>query len=224
MIIQMANKKKIFENNLTVNQRSARHYKLNALRKKAAEIFKHATLWPFTKNFRSDRLLNAQLMSIINLPYSWTDKDLQNAEAALWKLQKELKIEDRSIATLQLENILALVLADSACKDEEKAQALLDAMNYVGTNMLKKPPEKPTDAVILCYLAENQPRALPDWYTDALVDLMMKRLNPEQAVHFSNAVYKRVAAALDMPDLSGVDIKDAPTAEDADGIPPEERL
>ena len=217
----MANTKRIFDENLTIQQRSARHYKLNALRKKAAEIFKHATLWPFTKNFRSDRLLNSQLMSIINLPVKWTDKDMQNAEAALWKLQKELKIENRSTATLQLENILALILADSGAKDEEKAQALLDAMNYLGTTMLKKPPEKPTDAVILCYLAENQPRALPDWYLDALVDLLMKRLNQQQAVHFSNAVYNRVAAALDLPDTSGV--ADG-TEKDDDGIPAEERL
>ncbi len=220
----MANKKRIFDENLTNQQRCSRHYKLDALRKKAAEIFKHATLWPFTKTYRSDRLLNAQLMSIINLPPKWTDKDMQNAQAALWKLQKELKMEDRSIATLQLENILALVLADSAAKNEEKAQALFDAMNYVGTNMLKKPPENPSEAVVLCYLTESQPRELPDWYTDALVDLMMKRLNPQQAVHFSNAVYKRVAAALDMPDLSGVDVKDAPAKADDNSIPPDERL
>ena len=217
----MPNKRRVYDDNLTNQQRATRHYKLDALRKKAAEIFKRATLWPFTKNFRSDRLLNSQLMSIINLPYSWTDKDMQNAEAALWKLQKELKIENRSIATLQLENILALILADSACKDEEKAQALFDAMNYLGTTMLKKPPQNPTEAVVLCYLAENQPRELPDWYLDALVDLLMKRLNQQQAVHFSNAVYNRVAAALDLPDTSGV--TDA-TEEDDDGIPPEDRL
>ena len=217
----MTNKKRIFDENLTGKQRASRHYKLNALRKKAAEIFKRATLWPFTKNFRSDRLLNAQLMSITNLPVKWTDKDMQNAEAALWKLQKELKIENRSTATLRLVNILALILADSGAKDEEKAQALFDTMNYLGTNMLKKPPQNPTEAVVLCYLAENQPRALPDWYLDALVDLLMKRLNQQQAVHFSNAVYNRVAAALDLPDTSGV--ADG-TEEDDDGIPPEERL
>ena len=217
----MPNKRRVYDDNLTNQQRATRFRKLTALKNKAAEIFKHATLWPYTKNYRSDRLLNSQLMSIINLPYSWTDKDMQNAEAALWKLQKELKIENRSIATLQLENILALILADSACKDEEKAQALFDAMNYLGTTMLKKPPQNPTEAVVLCYLAENQPRELPDWYLDALVDLLMKRLNQQQAVHFSNAVYNRVATALDLPDTSGV--TDA-TEEDDDGIPPEDRL
>lgn len=217
----MANNKRIFDENLTGKQRASKHYKLNALKQKAAEIFKYATLWPYTKNFRSDRLLNSQLMSITNLPVKWTDKDMQNAEAALWKLQKELKIENRSIATLQLENILALILADSACKNEEKAQALFDAMNHLGTTMLKKPPQNPTEAVILCYLAENQPRELPDWYLDALVDLLMKRLNQQQAVHFSNAVYNRVAAALDLPDTSGV--KEGTEADD-DGIPQEDRL
>ena len=206
---------------LTDKERAKRSYKLKELRKKAEELFRRATLWPFTKNYRSERLLNAQIINITHLPYSWTDKDLQNAEAALWKLQKELKIENRSTATLRLENILALILADSGAKDEEKAQALFDTMNYLGTNMLKKPPQNPTEAVVLCYLAENQPRALPDWYLDALVDLLMKRLNQQQAVHFSNAVYNRVAAALDLPDTSGV--TDA-TEEDDDGIPPEERL
>ena len=206
---------------LTDKERAKRSYKLKELRKKAEELFRRATLWPFTKNYRSERLLNAQIINITHLPYSWTDKDLQNAEAALWKLQKELKIENRSTATLRLENILALILADSGAKDEEKAQALFDTMNYLGTNMLKKPPQNPTEAAVLCYLAENQPRELPDWYLDALVDLLMKRLNQQQAVHFSNAVYNRVAAALDLPDTSGV--KDA-TEEDDDGIPPEERL
>ena len=206
---------------LTDKERAKRSYKLKELRKKAEELFRRATLWPFTKNYRSERLLNAQIINITHLPYSWTDKDMQNAEAALWKLQKELKIENRSTATLRLENILALILADSGAKDEEKAQALFDTMNYLGTNMLKKPPQNPTEAVVLCYLAENQPRALPDWYLDALVDLLMKRLNQQQAVHFSNAVYNRVAAALDLPDTSGVT---EGTEKDDDGIPPEERL
>ena len=178
------------------------HKKRSAKRRRLKnEIAEFTTTLQTRRGYGLDKkaiiLVNEQLRQIVNLPYKWTDKDLERARRTLNELSKKYlqhpfyKISsDKATVMTECLSILDKTDMDTAARVDvlyDLLQMEVQKLYLHGADNMDGTPKN-----ALLFLTQDMQYTIPQWFHKALIELLEEKYKGRDFTEFMKEIRNKM--------------------------------